>query len=131
MRAFVPHLALFLIGLLILPSLILFRYDIQWESDSSIKLTPKPSSILSRSHGDSSFFGTLMADDVTQKACARNRWIIKKALRESGDKVLNFFALISRGFLKEIPNCPQGGTYELDQSDSETVICTIHGQTDG
>ena len=130
MRAFVPHLAIFLVGLLILPSLVLFRYEIQWEPDSSIRLTPKPSSSLSRSHENPGFFETLMADDVTQKTCARNRWIIKKALRESGDKVLNFFALISRGFLKEIPNCPQGGTYELSQSDSDTVICTIHGQTD-
>ena len=130
MRAFVPHLVLFLIGLLIVPFLIIFQYDIYWESDSSIRLTPKPSRTLSKMYEDSDFFGVLNNDDINKKACARNRWVIKKALRESGDKSLNFFSLISRGFLKEIPNCPQGGTYELGESSLESVICSIHGETD-
>ena len=130
MRVFFPHLAIFLIGLLIVPSLIIFRYNIHWESDSSIRLTPKPGRTFGNIEGDAGFFGTSIADEVSQKACARNRWIIKKAFLESGDKFLNFFALISRGFLKEIPNCPDGGTYQLDQSNSEAIICTIHGQTD-
>ena len=130
MRAFIPHLALFVLGLLILPSLIIFRYDIHWEADSSIRLTPKPSRFLSKVHEDSGILGSILTDDATQKACARNRWIIKKALRQSGDESLNFFALISRGFLKEIPNCPQGGTYELDQSTTDSIKCTIHGKTD-
>ena len=130
MRAFIPHVILFFLGLMLIPCLIMFRYTIHWEADSSVRLTPKPNQMLTMLSEDSGFFGASVSDDVAKKACARNRWIIKKALRESGDTSLNFFSLISRGFLKEIPNCPQGGTYELSDPESSSITCSLHGETD-
>ena len=130
MRAFIPHLILFFAGLMLVPCLIIFRYTIHWEADSSIRLIPKPNQMLAVLSDDSSLFGASASNEISKKACARNRWVIKKALQESGDEVLNFFSLISRGFLKEIPNCPQGGTYQLTDPKSRNIICNFHGETD-
>lgn len=131
MRAYWPHISLFLLGLILVPSLIMVRYSITFEPDSSIRLRPKAGKGL---------LGNLTVSDASlesskvstaKKICARNRWIIKKAVSTSGEKSLNLFGLISRGLLKEMPNCPDGGGYNLQDSKDIVVECSSHGFSKG
>ena len=127
MRAYWPHISLFLLGLILVPSLITIRYSITFEADSSIRLRPKAGKgLLGNFIISDASLGTSKVT-TAQEICARNRWIIKKAVSASGEKSLNLFGLISRGLLKEMPNCPDGGSYNLKDSKDIVVECGSHG----
>ena len=131
MRAYWPHISLFLLGLILVPGIIAFRYSITLGPDASITLVPKAGKSLIGSLITTEPSLGLAKDGSSQKICARNRWIIKKAINESGEKSLNLFGLISRGLLKEMPNCPDGGSYQLQDSKKIVVECSSHGSSTG
>lgn len=99
------------------------------QSDSSIKLIPRSVKNLTSNLFLSESKNNSATSEAAEKICARNRWVIKKALRDSQDKSLNLFSLISKGLLKEMPNCPDGGNYELEKSEETRIRCSRHGIT--
>lgn len=137
MRKLLPYILSFLCGAMLIPALLFLNYEIKKEGDL-IVLAPQPiyqsgsQEVIPELSGSSS---VEWEKEESSTVCARNRWILKSALMKSrergkqGSVSLNIFSLISQGLLKEVPNCPRGGTYSLKGKDSDTVLCTVHGET--
>lgn len=133
----------FLIGLAVIPAYYLLQYNISTSPNGQIVMIPR----VSRSEKDltvtalnpsvlpsvsdepaNSSIQQKVADD-----CARNRWLIREATQryilDQGQKVElpTIFDLIGQKYLKELPNCPTGGNYELTKSKDTIVRCSQHG----
>ncbi|MCO4783692.1 MAG: hypothetical protein KC646_15300 [Candidatus Cloacimonetes bacterium] len=77
---------------------------------------------------------TVFKDPKIQE-CSRLRWLIKSAVlkhnKKSGQmKELKVFELMGESYLKEMPNCPNNGKYQLKYADKAPEIsCSYHGKT--
>lgn len=67
--------------------------------------------------------------------CSRLRWLIKSAVlnhnKTNGSmKELKVFELMGKSYLKEMPNCPNNGKYQLKYNEkSPEISCSYHGKT--
>lgn len=70
---------------------------------------------------------TVLSEVKEEDPSARARWLVKKAVmdynqRFSQMKELNLFELIGKGFLKEIPNCPNNGIFHLSYEGNLPIV---------
>ncbi|MCJ8345842.1 hypothetical protein MJH12_09900 [bacterium] len=71
--------------------------------------------------------------DPKIKECSRLRWLIKSAVikynkRYKKMEELKVFSLMGKSYLKEMPNCPNNGKYQLAyKTKTIEVSCSHHG----
>lgn len=77
---------------------------------------------------------TVYKDPKIQE-CSRLRWLIKSAVirhnkKHKTMKELKVFELMGESYLKEMPNCPNNGKYQLKYQDKlPEISCSYHGKT--
>lgn len=146
-------LIVFMIGLSVMPAYYILQYDVRTSADGVIVMRPKntdgsgmvkaENQVPAKSSGGSS--SVMVSNSVDNGGtgavrslssdCARNRWLIREAAQNyfkkygSSAPAPTIFDLIGQKFLKELPNCPSGGSYDLSKADNGdiTVRCSLHG----
>lgn len=152
---FLMFLIVFLVGVAVVPAYYNLQYDIRTSADGIIVMRPKNTGDkgmaetekrvpAESSNGSSSMMVSNSADNAGTESvrslsadCARNRWLIREATRNyfkkygSSVPAPTIFDLIGQKFLKELPNCPSGGSYDLskDNNGDITVRCSLHGSS--
>jgi hypothetical protein len=129
----------FLIGLISIPVYYYMSYDIVTKQDHSIVLTPKRTLPVKTGADTENISATKTAEAPRshEETCARNRWIIKKAMLDyqkkypvKNGKLPTIFDLLGKKYLKEFPNCPDGGAYTIKMSNEQPEVeCSKHGMT--
>jgi hypothetical protein len=146
-------LIVFMIGLSVVPAYYILQYDIRSSADGVIVMRPKNTDVAGKYEKDNrapvqsvSELNSVVINNSVDSAgteavrtlsedCARNRWLIREAARNyfkkygSSVPAPTIFDLIGQKFLKELPNCPSGGSYDLSKANDGdiTVRCSLHG----
>ncbi len=142
----------FLLGFILWPLYQFLSYEIHWKEDGSILMVPLETAPVVKEAAPNHVPvtsgprvvspqqkteatpvvipakpQTVIAEVKDEDPSARARWLVKKALmdynqRFSPMKELNLFELIGKGFLKEIPNCPNNGIFHLSYEGNLPVV---------
>ncbi len=140
-EGFSPFIVLlaFLCGFLIWPFYGFMSYEVKYYDNGDILLSARKEIKISeqsevpKASPQTSVQGVpakqIPADSIPQDPVARDRWLVKKAVMEYNLRYpkmteLNLFELIGKGFLKELPNCPNNEVFVLSYlSDVPTIQC--------
>ncbi|PCJ16954.1 MAG: hypothetical protein COB02_14910 [Candidatus Cloacimonadota bacterium] len=129
----------FILGAFTLIALILIRYQLTQISFEKIVLQVRNQSSFVFENKDKQpvIVNTPIKNlgDPKVKECSRLRWLIKSSVVSYNKKYktmkqLKVFELMGKSYLKEMPNCPNNGKYQLVYKQKEVEIsCSHHGIT--
>jgi len=119
----------FLVGFLIWPFYGFMSYEVKYHDNGDISLTARKEIKTSEKPQTPALAPVkqTVSEPVPQDIMARDRWLVKKAVMEYNQRYpkmmeLNLFELIGKGFLKELPNCPNNEVFVLSYSGDTVMI---------